>query len=330
LIKNAEALEKLYKVKVMVFDKTGTLTQGKPEVVEITSKTFSDDELISIAASAENGTEHPLGLTILEYAKRKGLKISTSEEFEAVPGKGVSAKVTGKNVLVGNAELMEENKIVFDEYADVINKLSHQGKTPMLVGIAGKIAGVIAVADTIKDDSRQAIERLHRQNIQVAMLTGDNQNTADYIAKELGIDRVFAKVLPDLKAEIIHTIQQETLGEAVAMVGDGINDAPALAQADVGIAMGTGTDVAIESGDIVLVKGSLSKAVDAIEISKKTMRIIKQNLIWAFGYNVVGIPVAAGLLYPVTGLLLSPIIASIAMALSSVSVVSNSLRLMRA
>jgi Cu+-exporting ATPase len=326
LVKNAESLEIAHKINTIVFDKTGTLTKGKPEVVEIIS---SEKKLLHFAASIENKSEHPLGEAIVQKARSKKLNITNYKitKFNSLPGKGVEAEIKSNTVIIGNQALMKDKNISIKRMQKDVNRLADEGKTPVFVAIEGKLKGIIAIADQIKKSSKKVIEELHAMKISVIMLTGDNKRTAKSIADTLKIDDVIAEVLPKDKARIISDIQKKEDEAVVAMVGDGINDAPALAQADIGIAMGTGTDVAIESGDIVLVKGTLDKVVEAIKLSKATMRIIKQNLFWAFGYNSVLIPVAAGVLYPFFSILVSPIFGSIAMALSSITVVSNSLRL---
>jgi len=287
----------------------------------------SCDELVRLAASLERGSEHPLGEAIVRRAKDEGLALSDVQAFEAVPGRGVRGRVDGRGVLLGNAQFLAESGVEVGELAVAAGEFAAQGKTPMFVVVDGLVVGLIAVADTLKESSARAVQALRRLGIAVVMMTGDNRRTAVAIAKQAGIDRVLAEVVPDQKAQEIRRLQSE--GAAVAMVGDGINDAPALAQADVGVAIGTGTDVAMEASDITLISGDLTGVVVAIELSKRTLRTIKQNLFWAFVYNVLGIPVAAGALYPMFGTLLDPMLASAAMALSSVSVVSNSLRLRR-
>ncbi len=323
LIKSAEALETAHKLDTIVLDKTGTITQGKPAVTDIVAQDIEENELLRLAASAERGSEHPLGEAIVRSAQERGLSLSQPQEFNAIAGHGIEATVDGRKVLLGNAKLMMERNISGGK--DEVRSLAEGGKTPMLIAVDGRFAGIIAVADPIKESSRAAIERLHQLGLEVAMMTGDNRATAEAIARQVGIERVLAEVLPEGKSAEIKKLQAE--GKRVAMVGDGINDAPALAQADVGIAMGSGTDVAMEAADITLVKGDLNGVASSIALSKATIQNIKQNLFFAFIYNVLGIPIAAGLLHPFTGWLLSPIIASLAMALSSVSVVGNALRL---
>jgi Cu+-exporting ATPase len=330
LIRSGESLELAQKIRTIVFDKTGTLTTGEPEVTDIESRepsAASRAELLRLAASLERGSEHPLGAAIVNRSKREGLVLSEPEGFEAIPGQGVRGKVDGRTVLLGNLKLMQESGARLEDLVETAERLAAQGKTPMLVAVDGEPSGVIAVADTLKEHSAEAVRALRRLGIEVAMITGDNRRTALAIAEQAGIDRVLAEVLPDQKADEVRRLQAER--KIVAMVGDGINDAPALAQADVGIAIGTGTDVAMEASDITLIRGDLRCVVTAIQLSKRTMRTIKQNLFWAFVYNALGIPVAAGVLYPFFGVLLHPMVASAAMALSSVSVVTNSLRLRR-
>ncbi len=328
LIKGGEALETAHKVDVIVFDKTGTITEGKPAVTDILpAEGYAADTLLGIAASAEADSEHPLGQAIVADARDKGLELAKSDRFNSVTGFGVEARVDGKNVLAGNLKLMNEREVDTAVFKEACDRLACEGKTPVYVVADGQLAGVVAVADTVKASAAAAVARLRGMGIEVAMLTGDNKKTADAIAAQVGIDRVLAEVLPQDKAGEIKKLQSE--GLKVAMVGDGINDAPALAQADVGVAVGSGTDVAIESADIVLMRADLNGVAAAVELSRRTIRNIKQNLFWAFGYNVVGIPVAAGVLYLFGGPLLNPMLAAAAMSLSSVSVLANALRLKR-
>ncbi|APT75517.1 ATPase [Marinitoga sp. 1137] len=325
LIKGGEPLETTYKIKTIVFDKTGTITEGKPKVTNIyTTGNYSEDELLSFAATAEKGSEHPLGDAIVKAAEEKNLSLKKIDSFIAIPGYGIEVTIEGMKIYLGNMKLMKDKKIEITLMKES-NKLAEEGKTPMFIAINGKLEGIIAVADTLKPSSKHAIKRLHEMGIKVAMITGDNKKTANAIAKQVGIDIVLAEVLPQDKANEIKKLQKD--GEIVAMVGDGINDAPALAQADVGIAIGSGTDVAIESADIVLMKSDIEDVVTAIQLSKATIRNIKQNLFWAFGYNTAGIPIAAGVLHIFGGPLLSPMIAAAAMSFSSVSVLLNALRL---
>jgi P-type Cu+ transporter len=326
LIKSGVALETAHKVKTVVFDKTGTITEGKPKVTDvITVNGLSEEYLLQLAASAEKGSEHPLGEAIVKGAEDKGLIFKKLDYFKAIPGHGIEVKIDELNLLLGNRKLMVERNISLGDLEETSNQLAGEGKTPMYVAIDNQIAGIIAVADTVKENSKKAIEQLHKMGIEVAMITGDNKRTAEAIAKQVGIDRVLAEVLPEDKANEVKKIQAE--GRKVAMVGDGINDAPALAQADIGIAIGSGTDVAMESADIVLMRSDLMDVPTAIQLSKKTISNIKQNLFWAFGYNTLGIPVAMGILYLFGGPLLNPIIAAAAMSFSSVSVLLNALRL---
>ncbi len=328
LIKGGESLENAHKIDTIVLDKTGTITKGEPSLVDVEPMPgFSEGELIRLAASAEKGSEHPLGEAIVKGARERGIALSAASRFDAVPGKGVVAEVDGHLVMVGNSSLMEYEDVPIGEMKKAFDKLSTEGKTPMYISIDGRPAGVVAVADTIKEGSREAIAELKKLGIEAIMVTGDNRRTAEAIARQVGIERVMAEVLPQDKAEAVKKLQSE--GRVVAMVGDGINDAPALAQADTGIAIGTGTDVAIESSDITLISGDLRGVVTAIKLSRATIRTIRMNLFWAFIYNIIGIPIAAGILYPWLRLLLNPIIAAAAMAFSSVSVVSNSLLLNR-
>jgi P-type Cu+ transporter len=328
LIKNAEALETARKVNVIVFDKTGTLTKGKPEVTDIiTSGEFSKDETLRIAASGEKGSEHPLSDAIVKRAKEMGLDIKDAQNFSAVPGEGIESTLDGHSIFVGNIKLMNSKGINVTNLENRAEELAGEGKTTVFVSIDNKAAGIIAVADTLKLHSIEVVQAIKNLGIEVIMITGDNPCTAEAIGKKLGINRVFAEVAPQDKASKVKKLQEE--GKTVAMVGDGINDAPALAQADLGIAIGAGTDIAIESGNIVLIGDDLRGVITAIELSKKTISIIKQNFFWAFFYNLLLIPLAAGVLYPFFGILLNPILAAAAMALSSVSVVTNSLRLKR-
>lgn len=328
LIKGGEALETTHKINTIVFDKTGTITEGKPEVTDvITVKDIERNHLIQIAASAEKGSEHPLADAIVKAAERENLELSKVSQFEAIPGKGIEVEINKITVLLGNRKLMEERNISLAELKQQSDRLANDGKTPMYVAMNQKIAGIIAVADVVKESSAKAIKTLQSMGLEVAMITGDNRKTAEAIAKQVGIDRVLAEVLPQDKSDEVKKLQAE--GKKVAMVGDGINDAPALAQAEIGIAIGSGTDVAMESADIVLMRSDLMDVPTAIQLSKSTIINIKQNLFWAFGYNVIGIPIAAGLLYIFGGPLLNPIFAAAAMSLSSVSVLTNALRLKR-
>lgn len=328
LIKGGEALEQIHKLQTIVFDKTGTLTVGKPYLTDlIVTNDFTDKELLKLAASAEFGSEHPISQAILQAAKAQNLELIEPEEFSAIVGQGIITKVLGKKVLVGNQKLIESQQIKVTDFAKQIINLASMGKTIMFVAVDGKLAGVLAVADKIKPEAQKALKELADLNLELVMLTGDNQRAALAVANQLGIKNVFAEVLPEEKISKIKELQNQ--GKIVAMVGDGINDAPALAQAHVGIALSTGTDIALEASDITLLGGDLRAIVRAIKLSRATVGIIKQNLFWAFIYNVVGIPIAAGLFYSLTGWLLSPMLASAAMSLSSISVVSNSLRLKR-
>jgi Cu+-exporting ATPase len=327
LIKGGDSLEVAGTVDTVVFDKTGTLTEGRPEVVEVLSFDASCPNMFSLLASAEVGSEHPLGEAIVRKARADGLEMFEIEGFEGLAGKGVRATVEGRSVVAGNRGLLEEMKVPLGERERDVVSLEDQGMTAVLVIIDGKLCGAVGIADVLKPTSAEAVAELRRMGIEVVMITGDNRRTAQAIAGKLGIDKVLAEVLPGGKAKEISRLQSE--GRKVAMVGDGINDAPALAQADVGMAIGSGTDVAVEAGDIVLIKDDPRDAVAAIQLSRQTMRKIRQNLFWAFGYNTAGIPVAAGVLYPFLGILLSPIIAAGAMAFSSVSVVSNAALLKR-
>lgn len=326
LIRSGDALQTSEKLNALILDKTGTITRGEPALTDVVAASgFNEKDVLSFAASLERGSEHPLGEAIVKGAEARNLSLSDTEGFTAIPGHGVSGRVAGKDILLGNAKLLRDRRIAVDILTDQWHRLAGEGKTPMFIAIDNQAAGLVAVADTLKPDSRQAIDILKKMGIEVVMLTGDNRQTADAIARQVGISRVMAEVLPDEKAHEVQKLQLE--GKTVGMVGDGINDAPALAQADIGFAIGTGTDVAIEASDITLIKGSLIGVVTAIEISRATMRNVRQNLLGAFGYNALGIPVAMGVLYPFLGLLLSPLIAAAAMAFSSVTVVTNANRL---
>ena len=324
LVKDASVLEKLHSIDTVVFDKTGTITKGKPQVSQvINTSELNKTESLSILASLEKQSGHPLAQAISDYAKENKIKTHTIQHFKEIPGKGVSGQYKTKHFLAGNLTLLKEHKIEFD--ADKIKGYTTQGMTPIFLFTDRKLQSITLISDTLKEESIEAISNLHRLGIKTIMLTGDDANTASFIGKLAGIDRIYSQVLPTEKAKIIKSLTKE--GSKVAMVGDGINDAPALAEAEVGIAMSTGTDIAIESAGITLLHGDLSKVTQAIKLSKSTMNTIRQNLFWAFFYNVIGIPIAAGLLYPLFGLILNPAIAGAAMAFSSVSVVTNSLRL---
>ena len=326
LFKNAEAIEVMKAVDTLVTDKTGTLTEGRPKLIKVIPAAGFDEKMIlHLSASIEMGSEHPLAEAIVNGAKEKGLFPSKVESFESLTGRGVTGIVDGRKAALGNRRLLEDLGISQGDLPDKAEALRREGQTAMFLAVEGKAAGILAVADPIKSTTAEAIETLHREGIRVVMITGDNRTTAEAVAKKLGIDEVMAEVLPDRKAAMVKRLQGE--GRIVAMAGDGINDAPALAQAQVGIAMGTGTDVAMESAGVTLVKGDLGGIVRARKLSRATMRNIKQNLFFAFVYNALGVPVAAGVLYPVFGILLSPIIAAAAMSFSSVSVIGNSLRL---
>lgn len=325
LIKGGEALETTYKINTIVFDKTGTITEGKPKVTDILVKNLSKEEILILAASAEKGSEHPLGEAIVKEAVENSLELKNLTRFNAIPGQGIEVEIENKNILLGNKKLIDNKEINLEGFEAKASELAENGKTPMYLAIDGKIEGIIAVADTVKENSKKAIDALHNMGIKVAMITGDNEKTAKAIAKEVGIDIILAEVLPEDKANEVKKLQKNN--NIVAMVGDGINDAPALVQADIGIAIGSGTDVAIESADIVLMKSDLVDVIKAIQLSKATINNIKQNLFWAFGYNVLGIPIAMGILHIFGGPLLNPMIAAGAMSLSSVSVLLNALRL---
>jgi Cu+-exporting ATPase len=328
LIRGGEALEMAHKLNAIVLDKTGTITKGEPSVTDVVEAGgIRPDEVLRLAASAEKGSEHPLGEAIVNKAKEKQLELETFTDFNAIPGYGIEATMGGKRVLLGNTKLMKDKAISLGDMEQQAQDLSREGKTPLFVAVGRRLAGMIAVADTLKENSRAAITALRQLGLEVVMLTGDNQRTAEAIARQVGVDRILAEVLPEQKAEQVKILQAK--GNKVGMVGDGINDAPALVQADVGIAIGTGTDVAMESADITLISGDLTGVVIAIALSRATVRNIKQNLFWAFAYNTILIPVAAGALFPFFGILLNPILAAAAMGLSSVTVVSNALRLRR-
>jgi len=343
LIRNGEALERAHQINTVLLDKTGTLTRGEPVVTDVVAAPFSSpEEVLRLAASAEHSSEHPLGEAVVKAALEKKLELSPSSDFNAIPGQGVEASVEGKKLFLGNLKLMEEQGLSLNGLETKAAELLEGGKTVMFLGRDSQVAGIIALADTLKPGAREALQALRKMGIETAMLTGDNRRTAEAIAREAGIDRVLAEVLPEHKAGEVKKLQEE--GKVVAMVGDGINDAPALAQANIGIAIGTGTDVAIETGDITLISGDLMGVVTAISLSKRTMRTIKQNLFWAFAYNTALIPIAAGVLYLAFGNIgvpsglrfvlgeygfLNPILAAAAMAASSITVVSNSLRLRR-
>ncbi len=328
LFKNAEAIEVMRKVDTLVVDKTGTLTEGKPKLIKVHSaKGMDEQKLLKYAASIEQASEHPLAEAIVKGVKEKGIEPEKVEGFESLTGRGVRGKVEGHDVALGNQKLLEELGIDAGELTQIAESMRSEGQTVMFVAVDGKMAGLLGVADPIKKTTPEAIGELHKEGVRVVMLTGDNRTTAEAVAKKLGIDDVIAGVLPDQKAEKVKELQSQ--GRIVAMAGDGINDAPALAQAHVGIAMGTGTDVAMESAGVTLIKGDLTGIVRARKLSRATMRNIKQNLFWAFAYNSAGVPIAAGILYPFLGILLSPIFAAAAMSFSSVSVVGNALRLRR-
>jgi len=332
LIKSGKALEITHKVQTVIFDKTGTITEGKPEVTNIiTVEGVSGEEFLRVAASCEKGSEHPLGEAIVKRAEKDGLELIEVLNFEAIPGHGIEAQLATQpqsaTILIGNRKLMDERGVSLNDFGADAERLADEGKTPMFVAVNGQIFGIIAVADVVKKSSADAIKVLQKMGIEVAMITGDNKKTAAAIAKQVGIDRVLAEVLPQDKAQEVKNLQAS--GKKVAMVGDGINDAPALAQADVGIAIGSGTDVAMESADIILMRGDLMSVPTAIQLSKSTIRNIKQNLFWAFLYNTLLIPMAAGLFFAFGGPLLNPMFAAVAMSLSSISVLSNALRLKR-
>ena len=327
LIKSGEALETAHKIKTVVLDKTGTITKGKPVLTDLkVYNSFDENEILQLAASAENNSEHPLAEAIVNGAKEKNVEFKQYDKFRAMPGYGIRATIDDKEIQIGNRKLMASRKISTEAAEKDYEILSNEGKTPMFISVNNELAGLIAVADVVKETSKEAVEKMHKLGLKVIMLTGDNEKTAKYIAKEVGIDRVIAEILPFQKSEEVKKLQEE--GEFVAMVGDGINDSPALAQANVGIAIGSGTDVAIESADIVLIRNDLNDVAGAIALSKATITNIKENLFWAFFYNVIGIPFAAGIFYAFfNGPKLDPMIAAFAMSLSSVSVLMNALRL---
>jgi Cu+-exporting ATPase len=331
LFKGGEALETTHKIDTIVFDKTGTITEGKPDVTDVVAAGGADEatrkRILQITASAEKGSEHPLGEAIVRRAESLGLEFLKVERFQALTGLGIEADIDGTSVLVGNRKLMTERNIPFGELESESDRLAGEGKTPMYVVTDGSLSGIIAVADVVKPSSADAIKSLRGMGVSVAMITGDNARTANAIAAQVGIDRVLAEVLPQDKSNEVKKLQGE--GRRVAMVGDGINDAPALVQADIGIAIGSGTDIAMESADIVLMKSNLMDVPTAIKLSRSTIRNIQPNLFWAFAYNTAGIPIAAGVLYLFGGPLMNPILAAAAMSLSSVSVLSNALRLRR-
>jgi Cu+-exporting ATPase len=339
LIKGGEALQQLEKIDTVVLDKTGTITEGRPEVstvvlaaqlngdATILNPLGAEDRLLRIAAALEHASEHPLAEAVVRRAQKRGLRLAQAQEFESLTGYGVLGIVEGDVTLIGNSALMARYSIATDSLEAEAMRLAEEGKTPLWIAIDGKLAGIIAVADTIKPTSIAAIHQMHAEGLRVVMLTGDNKLTANSIAREAGVDEVIANVLPAGKVDAVKRLQEE--GRVVAMVGDGVNDAPALAQSDVGLTMASGADIAMEAGDVTLMRSDLTGVAAAIALSRGTMRVMRQNLFWAFIYNVIGIPLAAGALYPVCGLLLSPVLASAAMALSSFSVVTNSLRLRR-
>ncbi|MGB5556560.1 MAG: copper-translocating P-type ATPase, partial [Paracoccaceae bacterium] len=326
LFRRGDALQALQDVRIVALDKTGTLTEGRPELTDLqTTDGFSREDVLRIVASVETASEHPIGTAIVRAAQDEGLILAEIDNFSSVTGLGVRALVDGRRVVIGAARMMENDGIALGQFEDVAEQLGRAAKTPLFAAIDGRLAAVFAVADPIKKGTAEAISALHGLGLQVAMITGDNRNTARAIARELAIDHVVSEVLPAGKVAALDDLRSG--GGKLAFVGDGINDAPALAAADVGIAVGTGTDVAIETADVVLMSGDLKGVVNAFDLSRRTMRNIRQNLFWAFGYNVLLIPVAAGILYPISGILLSPVLAAGAMALSSVFVLTNALRL---
>jgi Cu+-exporting ATPase len=328
LIKSAEALEMAHRMQAIILDKTGTITRGEPSLTDvIAADDMQEETLLRLVASAERGSEHPLAQAIVSKAQERQIQLVEPQNFKAIPGHGIEVSVDGRTILAGNRKLMADRGISMDGLSERSAALADEGKTPMYVAVDGRAAGIVAVADTIKETSAAAVAELKQMGVEVAMLTGDNRRTAEAMARQVGIERVLAEVLPEEKANEVKKLQKE--GKLVGMVGDGINDAPALAQADVGLAIGSGTDVAMEAADITLVSGDLMGIVTALRLSRATMRNIRQNLFFAFAYNTAGIPIAAGVLYPIIGVLLNPAIAAVAMAASSLSVLSNSLRLTR-
>lgn len=325
LIKSGEALEISHKVDAVVLDKTGTITEGKPTVMQVISHSESEEKLLQIVASCEQVSEHPLGAAIVNGAKDRGIELEKVVEFQSITGQGIEAIIAGKTYYIGNKKLCVEQKIDFSEYEEEALQIAGKGQTPMFVASGGKVIGIVSVADTVKETSKAAIQKIKELGIEVHMLTGDNRLTAEYIGETVGVNHVIAEVLPNDKASVVEVLQKE--GKCVMMVGDGINDAPALVQADVGVAIGSGSDIALDSSDIVLMKSNLQDVYKAIRLSKATIRNIKQNLFWAFFYNACGLPLAAGALYAINGTLLNPIFAGLAMSLSSVCVVGNALRL---
>jgi Cu+-exporting ATPase len=328
LIKNAEALEHMEKVDTLVVDKTGTLTEGRPAVTQVVPAAgFDEVELLRLAASVERASEHPLALAIVEAAKARGVAVAEVSDFDSPTGRGALGTVEGRRIVLGNARFLADEGVATEALAEQADALRRDGATAIFIGVDGRVGGAFAIADPVKATTPEALAALKAEGIRVVMLTGDNRTTAEAVARRLGIEEVEAEVLPDQKSAVVARLKRE--GRVVAMAGDGVNDAPALAAADVGIAMGSGTDVAIESAGVTLLKGDLNGIVKARRLSQATMSNIRQNLVFAFIYNVAGVPVAAGVLYPLFGILLSPIIAAAAMALSSVSVVTNALRLNR-
>jgi Cu+-exporting ATPase len=325
LFKGADAMEATSKVQVVVMDKTGTLTKGEPSVTDVTAVEGPSDEVLRLAAAAEKNSEHPLGEAIVRGAGGRGIEVQAADSFQAVPGHGVEASVNGTAVLLGNRKLMADRDIAVDGLIPEAERLEGEGKTVMFVAADGRPLGLVAVADTIKETSARAVRELKRLGMEVAMITGDNRRTAEAIGRELGIDRVLAEVLPQDKAAEVRKLQDE--GKIVAMIGDGINDAPALAQANVGMAIGSGTDVAKETGHVILIRDDILDVVAAVQVARSTMRLVKQNLFWAFGYNAAAIPLGAGILYPFIAQVVSPELAALLMATSSLSVTMNTLRM---